>query len=498
MKKIFYTVLLAISAAVFPLYLSSCADDADEPKTSTDDADTGRYADVCRWMYDYMSKYYLWNEPLATLKPDYTLSYDEFLMVMLDHVDADNHRNRDDGHWKNGKRIYYYSFIESEAPTSRTAGEEETGSGIMFIDAGRINENTIALLPAMVAPGTPAAEAGVRRGDIITKIDGKAITEANLNTMANRLYAGNVDVTTYDYDTQTENTAVHIGQATFTDPAVYHSSVLTVSGGKKVGYIAYMGFDMQFDSQLIDIFNQFRNEGVTDLILDLRYNGGGHVLSSVLLGTLIAGKDKKDQIYSRTTYNATRNAKGETGEYKIGDPQTPERTYSKITDALNASLGLKTIYVIGSENTASASELIINGLRGLDLTVNLVGTTTNGKNVGMESVTKQFGSYSFRFAPITFYCENAKGFKDYSDGFTPDLEFDDSQYLFGDFGTTQDILTRLTLQWINNGTKPDVGASSRAGSFGVKISRLPLKANESRTPARKTHGMIAFPEKTDL
>lgn len=465
-------------------------------KQGSGNSGSGTYTDVCRWMFEYMNKYYLWNEPLATFTPDYSISYDAFLTKMLDHVDADNHRNRDDGHWANGEREYYYSFIDSDAPTSRSAGDTETGSGIMYMEAGYV-DNIVALLPALVAPGSPAAQAGLKRGDIITKIDGSRITESNYNTMANRLYAGNVNVTTYDYDSKTENSAVRVDKATFVDPAIYQSSVLTVNSGKKVGYIAYMGFHMNYDSQLIDIFSQFKNQGVTDLILDLRYNGGGHVLSSVVLGTLIAGNDKKDQIYSRTTYNAARTAKGEIGEYKIGNATTPERTYSKITDALSASLGLKTIYVIGSENTASASELIINGLRGLDLTVNLIGTTTNGKNVGMEAMTKQFGNYSFQFAPITFYSQNAKGFKDYSNGFTPDLVFDDSEYFFGDFGTTDDILTHLALQWINNGVKPTID-TSRASSLDHAARKLSIRANKARTPARKTHGMIAFPENTDF
>lgn len=490
-----------ILAAIAPVF-QSCSDSDDAPEApATGNQGNGKYADVNRWMNKLMKQYYLWNEPLDNFEPDYTISYDKFLLSMLDHVDADNHRNRDDGHWKDGKREYYYSFVESDAPTSRSVGEEETGSGVMYMEVTMIDETTYALLPAMVAPGTPAAEAGLKRGDIITKIGGTKVSPSNYNSMANKLYAGNVNVTTvspqFDSDGYmtgfTENATVYVAQATFVDPAIYKSTVLELKNGAKVGYVAYMGFDMGYDNQLIDIFSQFKSQGVSDLILDLRYNGGGHVLSSVVLGTLVAGNNRKDQIYSRTTYNAARTAKGEVGVYRIGNPSTPEREYAKITEALNNSLGLNTVYVIGSENTASASELIINGLRGLDLTVNLIGTTTNGKNVGMEAITKQFGNYSFQFAPITFYSENAKGFKDYSNGFRPDLEFDDSHYFFGDFGTTDDIMTKLTLAWINDGVKPNVG-TSRSSMTGRIARKVNLKANEGRTPARKTHGMIAFPE----
>lgn len=453
---------------------------------------SGTYSDVNRWMQSYMSTNYLWNEPLANYKPDYSLSYDKFLEATLDYVDADNHRNRDDGHWADGRREYYYSFIESDAPTSRAAGDKVTGSGVMFMGATIIDENNnVALLPAMVAPGSPAAKAGIKRGDIITRIGGSRITTSNYQNMADRLYSGNVTVTTFNIESQTENAAVRIEQATFTDPAIYEQKILTLTNGKKVGYIAYMGFDISFDEQLIDIFNQFKAQGVSELILDLRYNGGGHVLSSLVLGTLIAGNDKKDQIYNKTTYNAARTAKGEYGEYKIGNPQTPERNYTKITNALNASLGLKTIYVIGTEDTASASELIINGLRGLDITVNLIGTTTNGKNVGMEAISRRFGNYEFLFAPITFYSQNAKGFKDYANGFTPDLVLDETEYFYGDFGSTEDPLIGKTIEWIANGSKPDVSTMSRT-TASRRIASLTLGG---KRPQRRIRGMIALPER---
>lgn len=461
----------------------------------------GTYSDVNRWMLNYMKQSYLWNEPLASFEPDYSLSYDRFLVSTLDFVDADNHRNRDDGHWVNGKRAYYYSFIESDAP-SRSAGEEETGSGITYLSAGTYTEsnNDVLLLPAMVAPGSPAYEAGIRRGDLIGKVNGVRVTRTNYSSLAGKLNEGNVTATKVELtyvNSQptgyTEIETVNIGQATFTDPAIYSSKVLQLEGGKKVGYLAYTGFDTQFDSQLIDLFSQFKSQGVTDLILDLRYNGGGHVLSSVVLGTLVAGNDKNGQLYNRTTYNAQRTAKGEIGDYFIGKAETPERNYSKISEALTASLGLKSIYVLTTENTASASELIINGLRGLDISVNIIGTTTNGKNVGMEAISQNFGSYSFLFAPITFYSQNAKGFRDYADGFTPDVSIDESLYFYGDFGTTDDVLCRCALQWISSDSKPTV-SQSRASSGAYRS----LMSKDFRTTALHNHGTIALPATTSL
>ena len=111
-------------------------------------------------------------------------------------------------------------------------------------------------------------------------------------------------------------------------------------------------------------------------------------------------------------------------------------------------MGLKKIYVLVSQTTASASEMVINGLRGLDIEVNLIGQTTNGKNVGMEGVMRSFYNHEFLLYPVTFYVENAKGFRDYSTGFVPDVEIDDSAIYPGEFGTMEDQLGYIALVWI--------------------------------------------------
>ena len=130
--------------------------------------------------------------------------------------------------------------------------------------------------------------------------------------------------------------------------------------------------------------------------------------------------------------------------------------YEPIERALQHALGLKKIYVLVSETTASASEMVINGLRGLDIEVNLIGMPTNGKNVGMEGVVRSFHNYDFLLFPVSFYIENAKGFRDYSDGFTPDVQIDDSAIYPGEFGTMMDQLGYLALQWIKTDNKPQL------------------------------------------
>ena len=140
-------------------------------------------------------------------------------------------------------------------------------------------------------------------------------------------------------------------------------------------------------------------------------------------------------------------------------------------------MDLDRVFVITSGYTASASEIIINGLRGLGLEVNLVGTKTSGKNVGMEGYSTSFRNYDFLLYPVTFYIENAKGFRDYPEGFEPDLYLDDSGYYpGGDFGSNEDFLCNAVYGWIRTGKNPRLSKSSvelRFESVPFMIDRKP-------------------------
>ncbi|MCM1293616.1 MAG: S41 family peptidase, partial [Bacteroides sp.] len=458
---------------------------------------TANFSEVNRWTYNYMKDYYLWNEPIPSLSLSGKASYDKFFESILTKIDAMDHMNRDDGHWENGVRDGFYSYIDrSSAGRSRAFGEKTTGSGIEYMAATYApgSNSNVVLLIAIVVPDSPADKLGIKRGDMVSQIDGTNITASNYSSMANKLVNGGCKVTiakpNYNSNGEmtsvTNQTPVQLSKSTFEDPAIYVSKVVTASNGKKVGYINYMYFDLDYDSELINVFRDFKSKGVEELILDLRYNGGGHVVSSTVLGSLISGGVNKGKVYNHTTYNAARTAAGEDGYYKLGVAQTPDGDYTPIATAAATSLDLNRIFVLTTVNTASASELVINGLRGLDVTVNLIGTTTNGKNVGMESIEKTIGNYIYELTPITFYSQNAKGFRDYANGFTPDVECDEEDYYYGDWGTTDDMLFYYAMKWITSGSKPST-AISRSGSRPQF-----LKLNNQRSVVRR-HGAVTFP-----
>lgn len=495
MKRIECFVRRSLWALLLTVLVGAgCSEDPTDPSPAPKPSDKTDNASIDRWMFAYMKTHYLWNEAVKKVTPDYSLGYEDFLDDILEKVAAqtdDEGRpvNYDDGHWTKDKqtgkltRSSFYSNIRRYKKSTvalgggiRTRGthKQTEGLGIEVAFYTPLNEaNTrFAFIVAAVTPDSPADKAGLQRGDLISRVDGSALTGMSaLNTGWEKLMtteSGTVRLTRYDMGTGKEKPEISVTAASYADNPIWKSKTVTTQNGKKVGYLCYGSFNYNYDDELIKAFKQFRDERIDELVLDLRYNGGGHVVSSAVLGTLVAGSAHKGKVYARTTYNASR--KNETADvYILGEAPYNAASpnyyrHDPIATALASSVdGLQRIYVLCTDYTASASELLINGLRGVDIEVRLIGSTTNGKNVGMEMRTKTFGNYDYEFSPITFRIANGKGESDYGSGFTPDVEAEEDfirrnsegKIVGIDWGDEEhETLFQLALQWIEYGSKP--------------------------------------------
>lgn len=499
------------SATVVLRVTGSSAQASFRIRQAGDDSELGQYTEVNEWVADYMSKNYLWNEPVGELSLDWSDDYDVFLRRILEGVAAckgadGRELNHDDGHWTDGRRDYFYSYIEGPEPASasalhptRASDGRTTGTGVRLARCVRLTgtDRTIyGLAIYAIAPGSPAERAGLRRGMLVSRVDGETVTAANFAGLLGRLCDGpavRVQLDRVVWDADGRFAALEpIGEReltaeTYADPAVYRVCANDI-GGKRVGYLLYMSFSSEDDQSLIEAFDGLR--GADELILDLRYNGGGSVRSSTLLSTLIAGESRRDRIYCKLTYNARRTQAGESGCYRIGNREVPDGTgdYAPLETALPSALGLERVYVLATGATASASELVINGLRGMGIDVRLVGSRTNGKNVGMEGFrNRTVGGESYTFMPITFYSENALGFRDYGDGFLPDLAVDENHYP-EEFATTGDACYAAAARWIRTGDKP---AAQRAAARAPRSTAL-APAGEPHSRGRAPRGSEVY------
>jgi carboxyl-terminal processing protease len=260
----------------------------------------------------------------------------------------------------------------------------------------------------------PASRAGLRRGDRITAVNGASVPSLVASGQLGSALAGDTEGNTVAItfvDAAGASQDATLTSAVVTRPNVDDVTVLDV-GGRRVGYFFFDSFISLSNDQLDAAFAQFVEEGVQDLVIDLRYNGGGELRVAQHLASLIAGNDYVGQPIVRLTFNDKHQDANQT------------TAFERVTSPLN----LSRVFFITTGSSASASELMINGLRPY-LEVVTVGDTTFGKPVG-ENI---FEVCSYDVFPITFKLENAAGFGDYFDGLAPTCPAeDDATHAFGD------------------------------------------------------------------
>ena len=434
--KSYFRPLIWTMAVCASILLVSCGDDStsEEPEEKTLD-------EIAKWMDGRLTKEYYWldeyNEKHAQF--DLSLAWDKFLSNTLKKLKT----NTDDGGIEaDGSRRFYTSVTRkkdtSTKATTRASFPTIDGFGIeihpyvvRLTGFDGYTQDDIGFLIDHTYPGSAAAEAGLRRGDVILQVDGKKATvQTYAETWEKLQYgdSGSIKITAEVFNDQTQKGEIkefEFAASAFEYNPVAYSDVITMpedfdTKGKKIGYLSYLSFDVDFDTALIDAITDLSQQGVTDMILDLRVNGGGDVVASVLLASMLLDESYvgPGKIYARLKHNPANKINNDE-ELTLQNRYTPKGASASI-DIPN--IGIKKLWVICSEFSASASEMVIVGLRGLDVEVELIGTLTEGKNCGMEVTSKTYDGYKYEFAPITFMNENGKGFADYGDGIVPETD----------------------------------------------------------------------------
>ena len=411
----------------------------------------------------YLKKMYLWNDEYKELSPDFSLAYDDFLEKTLMSMTTNtlDKKKYTDG---SGKPYYaLFSFIQKKDPdlqstrSSGTVVQKDLEYNFGFINmlpvkyrSSKNSQTYIFLAVQGVHPGSSAEQAGIKRGTEITHVNGHILTEGNWYNYYYKLCSPSSaeSLTVKDYQ---ENTYAINSDPIYPDP-ILRSQVKQV-GLHKIGYLAYSAFEAGFDQELFDVFKDFHDQSVTDLVLDLRYNGGGHVISANLMSSCIAGEACAGKTFISYRYNEERMK-------ELGKQDINLFAYNKYYNLGNrpltaGALNLQTVYCLVGYDTASSSELVINSLRGIGVDVRLIGMPTRGKNVGMEGITITTAAAEYELYPITFQSYNAKGEGDYENGFQPEYTIDEDSPNgnniyegYGDFGTTNDPLYAYAVKLI--------------------------------------------------
>ena len=299
-----------------------------------------------------------------------------------------------------------------------------------------------------IIPNSDAATKNIHRGDIFYAVNGTILTTSNYQTL---LFGSNMNYTLNLADLNggaiTPNSkTVDLTKTILTENPILLNTVIT-SGSHKIGYLMYNGFYANFDTQLNDAFGILKSQSVTDLVLDLRYNGGGSVQTAARLASMITGQFT-GKVFAKQQWNSKIQS--------YFDANNPDDLKNFFTDKIETtainSLNLKKIYILTSKSTASASELVINGLKP-HIEVVQIGDVTVGKNVGSVTLydspdfNKTNRSLNHRYAmqPIVLKIVNSDGNGDYFTGLVPNFELKENLSTLNVLGNTTEPLLRAAI-----------------------------------------------------
>ncbi|WP_271764637.1 S41 family peptidase [Aquimarina algiphila] len=336
-----------------------------------------------------------------------------------------------------------FSFLVDDYVALEQAFDGITrNNGMEFGLVGYPNDaNNVFGYVRYILPGTDAETKGLKRGDVFNTVNGTQLTRSNFRELLDPdTYT--IGLATYDgTDITPTSTSVSLTKVQYTENPVFIANTIDV-GGSPVGYLMYNAFTADFDTQLNAAFAQFSANGITDLVLDLRYNGGGSVASAIDLSSMITGQFN-GEIFTTEEWNADRQ--DQFGSVNRFDNQI------RTGEAIN-NLNLTRVYILTTRSSASASELVINGL---DPYINVVqvGSTSRGKFQASITLydSDNFGrqgadpGHTYAMQPLVLKSINSVGFTDYFDGFTPEIEIEEDFTNLGTLGNENEPLLKAAL-----------------------------------------------------
>ena len=418
MKNIISGIMggLAISALV-----SSCGEDR-----------SGEYYALITtqtWMYETMQQEYLYYQDIPDKNSlNFFKKPSEFLSSMVSSKDK-----------KSGAT---FSHIDSVFVTTRSTSTTPTFGfeGTMV----RAENGSYGIRVLYTQENSPAEEAGLKRGDLIIAANNKKINSSDLFYITSPQEAylftmGKLNERGFDTLQTVQMPSPRIVECN----NLYKSDIIEIAG-KRVAYIMYNEFGNNDAENLKQLFKDIAGQSVDDIILDLRYNPGGYVNIAQLVSTNLAPQNAIGNVFLKMTHNDKIN-------------RTDILNFEQSLLANGAPVNYKNLYVITSNNTASASEIVINCLRPyMAGRLIQVGTATFGKNVAQQLYTDEEKAPMLEFWMTNSLLSNAEDFSDYyTSGLKPDYEIAENfNGELGELGTAQDSLMIPIIKHIETGSFP--------------------------------------------
>jgi C-terminal processing protease CtpA/Prc len=423
----------------------------------------GTLADERNWVKAYMNERYLWYKDIPVLDSNnarYNLSSNGLLNT-IDSVRNYFNDSRTPLKTASGSWVDKFSFVEDTASWNNFVQSSQLGYGVMVKVGSSLVGRVITVSYVYPAsPASPAMRLGIQRGDQIISVDGVSVTDNTANGIAvlnEALFPNQATSHTLvfsragtTFTRMVTPEKVQLQQAEF--------KVLSTPGAPgtpvvKLGYLLFNNHAPDAEAKLVEAMSAFTAQGVNNLVVDLRYNGGGYLSIANALAASVAGSARANgKTFEMTRFSDKRSSENYAMPFSmIG-----------LGNQVYPSLNLSKIYVLVTGSTCSASESFINGLRGIDVEVELIGNTTCGKPYGFYPQD----NCGLTYAAMELEGVNAKGAGGYSDGMAPQcVANDDLSQPLGDpaEGMLSVVLKRLQGLSCNQATGVALGATSLAG-----------------------------------
>jgi len=446
-----------------------------EKENNLDSEEINEYTAVNQWIKSNMDVLYYWNSMMPTNKNMAISPADYFESILYKAEDR-----------------FSYITDDYNTLTEHLGGVQmEAGYDFTLFRADATTQDVLGVIN-YIKPKSPASSVGLVRGDIFLTVNGKQITLNNYMDLLNETSANHTLGIYRDNAIKSFSLSV----VKYEENPILLDTIYDING-TKIAYLIYNFFTIDkgdysytYLKQLNEIFGNYKQANVKELILDLRYNSGGQVMVSTSLASMISNRSSSD-VYCIDQYNSIvdRELKKELGDdYN----KTFFDNYLRILDSKGNivdqsipvnKLGLNRVYVLVSHNTASASELLINGLKPYADVV-LVGETTYGKNVGMwllheEEIIKQKVN-GWAILPVVFKSFNSDNKSDFNNGFIPNIEADEYSVMpLMPLGNIDEILLEAALVDIGVKNKSALRSSNRG------FESKPLMSSIDRMPERR-------------
>ena len=336
-----------------------------------------------------------------------------------------------------------------------------TTSGMM-IGLARIGEsNDLFAYVRYVLPGSDAAAKNIERGDLFLSVNNEQLTIDNYRD----LLSSDVELFSIQLAQISDQTVTPTGISVDLVKSEIQENPIKITklielNNTKIGYLMYNGFVADFDNELENTLAQFQTQGVNQLIVDLRYNRGGRTSSSIKLASMITGQFS-GEVFAQTQHNNKLSSYNE--DY--------------LFEATAVQLKMDRLYVISSTETASASELLINGLSPY-IDVILIGDNTTGKNVGSYSIYDWIDNegnvnprHTWAMQPITLKIANSEGFADFESGLQADHILQEDIANLGTLGEINEPLLEKTLEVM--GILPPKSEKNQFSVFENRFEKMP-------------------------